>query len=259
MASLKTAVAWWCFAGERMAPEELVRTAAEIGYTGIELAGEEYWPLIRQAGLTIVSTGAHTSLVDGLNRRENHPRIEREIHAKLALAQRWDIPVLICFSGNRDGLDDEAGAQHTAEGLRRVAGAAEDAGVTLALELLNSRVDHAGYQCDRTAWGVKVCQWVDSPRVKLLYDIYHMQIMEGDIIRTIQRDHAQFGHYHLAGNPGRHEPDASQELQYPAILGAIQATGYTGYVGMEFVPRGEPLAALRAAFELAQGERDSSG
>ena len=246
-------VAWWCFAPERMTPEALVRAAADIGYAGIELADEEHWPRIVDAGLVIATARAHRSLEDGLNRRENHDRIEREIQANLALAERWRIPVLICFSGNRGGLDDEAGAERTGEGLRRVAGAAEDAGVTLALELLNSKVDHPDYQCDRTDWGVKVCEWVASPRVKLLYDVYHMQIMEGDVVRTIQRHHAHVGHYHVAGNPGRHEPDDTQELNYPAIFRAIRATGYAGYVGIEFIPRGDPVAALKAAHALAAG------
>ena len=255
MTNLKPTIAWWCFEG-LLSPETLVRTAAELGYAGIELAGPEHWPRIAEAGLTIAAERGHVPLEDGLNRRENHDRIEREVEANLALAQRWSIPVLICFSGNRGGLADEAGIEHTAEGLRRVASAAEDAGVTLALELLNSKVDHPDYQCDRTAWGVEVCRRVDSPRVKLLYDVYHMQIMEGDVVRTIQTNHAHFGHYHVAGNPGRHEPDERQELNYPAILRAIQATGYDGYVAMEFIPEGDPVAALRAAVALlpaAQG------
>nr|MBA2678580.1 TIM barrel protein [Ktedonobacteraceae bacterium] len=168
-------------------------------------------------------------------------------HVNLELAARWGIPNLICFSGNRAGLDDERGAEITAEGLRRVAKAAEDANVTLVLELLNSKVDHPDYQCDRTPWGVKVCQMVDSPRVKLLYDIYHMQIMEGDLMRTIREHHQWFGHYHLAGNPGRHEPDGTQEINYPPIFQAIASTGYTGYIGHEYVPTGDPIEALKAS------------
>jgi hydroxypyruvate isomerase len=250
MSRLKSSFTWWSFAREGTTPEALVRAAAEIGYEGVELAGQEHWPLIAGAGLTIATERGHGTLTDGLNRRENHDRIEREIDANLALAQRWGIPVLICFSGNRGGLDDEAGAEATAEGLRRVARAAEDAGVTLALELLNSKVNHPDYQCDRTEWGVKVCRWVDSPRVKLLYDVYHMQVMEGDVIRTIRQHHADFAHYHIAGNPGRNEPDESQELYYPAIFAAIRETGYDGWVGMEFTPRGDPIAALRSAFAL---------
>ncbi len=147
-------------------------------------------------------------------------------------------------------LDDASGAETTATGLRRVAKAAEDAGVTLVLELLNSKVDHHDYQCDHTAWGVQVIDWVDSPSVKLLYDIYHMQIMEGDIISTIRTHHRAFGHYHTAGNPGRHDLDDTQELNYPPIMRAILETGYTGYVGQEFIPRGDGAAALKAAWDL---------
>jgi hydroxypyruvate isomerase len=250
---MKQAVAWWCLTPRALTPEQLVRAAAEIGYAGIELAEPEYWPLIREHGLTIVSTRGHESLTDGLNRRENHDRIEREVLANLKVAAQWGIPVLICFSGNRNGLADDLGAEITAAGLRRVAWAAEDAGVTLALELLNSKVNHPDYQCDHTAWGLRVCELVGSPRVKLLYDIYHMQVMEGDVMRTIRDHHAAFGHYHTAGNPGRNELDETQELNYRAIVRAIRETGYDGYIGQEFIPRGEPVAALRAAFDVCQG------
>jgi hydroxypyruvate isomerase len=250
---MKQAVAWWCLTPRALTPEQLVRAAAEIGYAGIELAEPEYWPLIRAHGLTIVSTRGHESLTDGLNRRENHDRIEREVLANLKVAAQWGIPVLICFSGNRNGLADDLGAEITAAGLRRVAWAAEDAGVTLALELLNSKVNHPDYQCDHTAWGLRVCELVGSPRVKLLYDIYHMQVMEGDVMRTIRDHHAAFGHYHTAGNPGRNELDETQELNYRAIVRAIRETGYDGYIGQEFIPRGEPVAALRAAFDVCQG------
>jgi hydroxypyruvate isomerase len=250
---MKQAVAWWCLTPRALTPEQLVRAAAEIGYAGIELAEPEYWPLIRAHGLTIVSTRGHESLTDGLNRRENHDRIEREVLANLKVAAQWGIPVLICFSGNRNGLADDLGAEITAAGLRRVARAAEDADVTLALELLNSKVNHPDYQCDHTAWGLRVCELVGSPRVKLLYDIYHMQVMEGDVMRTIRDHHAAFGHYHTAGNPGRNELDETQELNYRAIVRAIRETGYDGYIGQEFIPRGEPVAALRAAFEVCQG------
>ncbi|HZO88242.1 MAG TPA: TIM barrel protein [Chthonomonadaceae bacterium] len=249
MGKIKQSLAWWCFAN-KVTPDDLIAAAARIGYAGVEMCPQELWPKVRDAGLRIVSTGGHRSLTDGLNRRENHDRIEREIQANLELAQRWDIPVLIVFSGNRNGLDDLKGIEITAEGLRRVARAAEEAGVTLALELLNSRVDHPDYQCDRTAWGVAVCQAVNSPRVKLLYDIYHMQIMEGDVIRTIRDNIAYIGHFHTAGNPGRNELGEAQELYYPAIMRAIAATDYEGYVGQEFMPTGDPLAALEHAYKV---------
>ncbi len=238
---------WWSFADRGVSADDLIRAVASIGYDGIELADEALWPAIADAGLTIVSHRGHGTIESGLNRTENHARIEAEILSNLELAQRWHIPLLICFSGSRDGLAGEVGIENTALGLSRVAGAAEDAGVTLVLELLNSKVDHPDYQCDRTAWGLEVIERVGSPRVRLLYDIYHMQVMEGDLIRTIQSHHGAFAHYHVAGNPGRHEPDHSQELSYPAIYDAIAATGFEGYVGMEYIPRGGPVESLRAA------------
>ena len=252
MTAIEQSVSAWCF--ERtMSPQNLARTLAEIGYAGVDLVDQEHWPLFKEHGLAIVAVNGHRSIEEGLNRRENHDRIEREISANLDLAARWGIPNLIVFSGNRAGLDDATGAEITAEGLRRVAGAADDAGVTLVLELLNSKVDHPDYQADHTAWGVRVCELVGSPRVKLLYDIYHMQIMEGDIIRAIRDNAAYIGHYHTAGNPGRHEIGAAQELYYPAIMRAIRDTGYDGYVGQEFIPAGDPVAALREAFNLCKG------
>jgi hydroxypyruvate isomerase len=249
MAKIKQSLAWWCF-GRALAPETLIAEAKRIGYAGVEMCPQEHWQKVRDGGLRIVTEGGHASLTDGLNKPENHDRIEREINAKLELAQKWDIPALIVFSGNRNGLADEKGIETTARGLQRVAKAAEDAGVTLVLELLNSKVNHPDYQCDRTAWGVAVCQAVNSPRVKLLYDIYHMQIMEGDVIRTIRDNIAYIGHFHTAGNPGRNDLDEEQELYYPAICRAIAATGYDGYVGQEFSPKGEPVAALEQAFKV---------
>jgi hydroxypyruvate isomerase len=246
---IKQSIAWWCLVPRLMQPEQLLRAAAEIGYAGIDLAPQDQWQLIKDHGLALSAVGGHGSIVSGLNRRENHDRIERELLANIRLAEQWGAANLICFSGSREGLSDEQGAEVSAEGLRRVARAAEDAGVNLAIELLNSKVDHPDYQCDRTDWGVRVVELVGSPRVKLLYDIYHMQIMEGDLIRTIRQHHRHFCHYHTAGNPGRHEIDDSQEINYPPVIRAIAETGYDGYLAQEFVPAGDPLAALRDAFE----------
>ncbi len=249
MVGPKASLTWWSFANRGVGDDELIQAAAGLGYDGIELADEALWPAITDAGLAIASHRGHDTLESGLNQLKNHDRIEREILANIELAQRWGRPVLICFSGNSEGLSAEAGIEHTALGLSRVAKAAEDAGATLALELLNSKVNHPDYQCDRTAWGLAVIERVNSPAVRLLYDVYHMQVMEGDVIRTIDAHHDAFAHYHVAGNPGRHEPDATQELWYPAIYEAIIATGYQGYVGMEYVPKGEPVASLRASLE----------
>lgn len=249
MAGAKASFTWWSFANRDVDDAELIGAAAELGYDGVELANEDLWSAITDAGLAIASHRGHDTLESGLNQLKNHDRIEREILESIELAQRWGRPVLICFSGNSEGLSAEAGIEHTALGLSRVAKAAEEAGVTLALELLNSKVDHPDYQCDRTAWGLAVIERVNSPAVRLLYDVYHMQVMEGDIIRTIDAHHDAFAHYHVAGNPGRHEPDERQELWYPAIYRAIAAAGFEGYVGMEYVPRAEPIASLRASLE----------
>jgi len=236
MAKIKQSLAWWCF-GRFATPEELIAKSKAIGYHGVEMVPKELFQQVVDGGLKIVTMGGHASLSDGLNKRENHDRIEREINENLEMAVKWGIPALIVFSGNRNGLPDAAGIEITTEGLKRVAKSAEDAGVTLVLELLNSKVDHHDYQCDRTSWGVDVVQAVNSPRVKLLYDIYHMQIMEGDVIRTIRDNIQHIGHFHTAGNPGRNELDETQELYYPPILKTIAATDYAGYVGQEFVPR----------------------
>ncbi len=247
MSKITQSVVWWCFV-PLLAPEDFIRAAAEIGYGAIDQAPREYWPMVREHGLVVSSTKGHESLTVGLNRTDNHAGIEREIHANLALAREWGIPNLICFSGNRDGLGDAAGAEITAAGLTCVARAAEDAGVTLVLELLNSKVDHPDYQCDHTAWGLKVVRAVGSPRVKLLYDIYHMQIMEGDLIRNLRAAAPDIGLYHTAGNPGRNDIDDTQEIHYPGVLSAIAATGYDGYIAHEYLPKGEPVAAMRRTF-----------
>ncbi|MEK7396003.1 MAG: TIM barrel protein, partial [Candidatus Poribacteria bacterium] len=189
-------------------------------------------------------------LGDGLNKRSNHDRIEQEILKNLDVAKENGIVALICFSGNRNGLSDEEGLDITTEGLMRVAKAAEKAGIYLVLELLNSKRDHKDYQCDHTVWGAEVIKRVNSPKVKLLYDIYHMQIMEGDIIQTIKDNIQHIGHFHTAGNPGRRDLDEDQELYYPPIMRTIANTDYDLYVGQEFVPKGEPIEALRTAFKI---------
>jgi hydroxypyruvate isomerase len=250
---LRQSFCWWTFAGRGIPDTELLQKAKAIGYEAVELIGEEHFDRARDLGFVIASHNSHQSIDQGWNDFSQHPRLEAELHAGLALAQKHHIPNLIVFSGSRRaGLSDDAGLENTARGLARMARAAEDANVTLILELLNSKRDHPGYQCDRTAWGVEVCRRAASPRVKLLYDIYHMQVMEGDLIRTIEASHAAFGHYHTAGNPGRQDLDAFQEIAYPPIFRAIAATGYTGFVGHEFVPKGNPIAALQAAYDLCR-------
>ena len=253
MNALRQSFSMWCFANRGVEPADLIRGTAKMGFAGVELVDEEHWAAITDAGMKIVSIGGHGTIENGLNRRDQAARIEEELHVKIEKAVKWKIPVLICFSGSRGPEGDEAGLAVCAETLKRIAPVAEQAGVALAVELLNSKVDHKGYQCDHTAWGVKLVEQVASPAVKLLYDIYHMQIMEGDLIRTIQEQHRHFAHYHTAGNPGRGPMDDTQEIHYPPIYRAIAATGYQGYVGHEFIPRGNPLDALRAAFDECRG------
>jgi hydroxypyruvate isomerase len=253
MSRLRQSFSWWCFANRGVEPDALLAGAAQIGYAGVDLIPEALWPNARRHGLAITAVGGHDSISEGLNRAENADRIEQELRTNIAKAREWKIPVLICFSGDRHGESDEAGIKQCADTLGRVTSLASDAGMVLAMELLNSKVDHRGYQCDHTAWGVELCRRVNSPAVKLLYDIYHMQIMEGDLIRTIQANHEFLGHYHTAGNPGRGQPDDSQEIYYPAIYRAIAKTGYGGFLSHEFIPDGEPLAALKKAFDDCAG------
>ena len=249
----RQSVCWWCFVPGSLQPAEFVKLVAEIGFPAVELVPQQYWPLCKAYGLQLASHGGHTSIEVGLNRRDQHERIVKELRANLRLAEQWGIANLICSSGNRAGMDDYSGIDTVAEGLAKVAKDAENAGVNLVLELLNSRVDHPDYHCDNTAWGLEVCRKVASPRVKLLYDIYHMQIMEGDLIRTIKAAAPYIGHYHTAGNPGRNDLDADQEINYAPVLRTIAETGYTGFVGNEFIPKGDPGVGLREAMRLGRG------
>ena len=250
---LRQSYCGWTFAGHGVAEGELLQQARAIGYEGVELISETLFDQARDLGLEIVSHQGQPDIHLGWNDPALHSALEAEMYERLALAQKYGILNLIVFSGNRrEGLPDEAGLENTALGLSRVASAAAQAGVTLLLELLNSKRDHAGYQCDRTAWGAEVCRRVGSAHVKLLYDVYHLQIMEGDLIRTIEQNHGEIGHYHTAGNPGRGDLDQAQEINYPPVFKAIACTGYSGFVGHEFAPKGDPVAALQSAYDLCR-------
>jgi hydroxypyruvate isomerase len=239
-----------------MALEELVTAAVEIGYAAIELWNrppefEEIVELAHRHGLAVASMTGHNSLPDGLNKRSNHDRIEAELRESIDIAARCGIPGLICFSGNVQPHQSEAEAiLACADGLARIAPYAEEKGINLNVELLNSKIDHPGYQCDHTAWGAAICERVNSPRVKLLYDIYHMQIMEGDVIRNLRAHAKWIGHYHTAGVPGRNDLDDTQEINYRAVCKAIAGTGYDLYVGHEYRPKGDLNASLREAFAI---------
>jgi hydroxypyruvate isomerase len=190
------------------------------------------------------------SITDGLNRKENHGWIEDELRKNIEFAAAEGLPNVICMSGNRKGMSDDEGLKNCVIGLKKVTGFAEEKKVTICLELLNSRVNHKDYMGDRMKWGVDLVKQVGSPRFRLLYDIYHMQIMEGDVIRTIRENKEHIAHYHTGGVPGRHEIDDTQELNYLAIMRAIVDTGYKGYVGQEFIPAREPVASLAQAFRI---------
>ena len=236
--------------------EVLFPTLAGIGLAAIELwhrdaSLERVVELAHKSNLVVASMCGHQSLPDGLNKRSNHNRIQDEICASIDVAARYGIPGLIVFSGNRQPHMSELEAiEACMDGLRKVVPYAEEKGINLNMELLNSKVDHPGYQCDHTAWGVAVCERVNSPRCKLLFDIYHMQIMEGDLIRNIRENIQWIGHFHTAGNPGRRDMDDTQELNYAGICRAIAETGYELYVGHEFTPKGDPIAALKQAFAI---------
>jgi hydroxypyruvate isomerase len=205
---------------------------------------------VRKAGLTLTSVPGPTSIADGLNRKENHDAIEAKFKPMVDAAVAAKANSIIMLSGNRRGMKDEEGAANSIAGLNRIKKYAEDKGILVILELLNSKVNHKDYMCDHTAWGVEVVKAVGSPNVKLLYDIYHMQIMEGDIIRTIRDNIQWIGHFHTGGNPGRNEIDETQEINYPAVARAIADLNYQGYFAHEFTPKRDPLASLKQAVQI---------
>ncbi|MCY4537362.1 MAG: TIM barrel protein [Chloroflexi bacterium] len=248
--AIPQSVSWWCFERDDIDPVDLLRTCKAIGYMAMELAPVEQFALVRDHGLEIAAHQLHVPLTQGISHPKYWDDIQRQAEENFKLAGRWNIPNLIVFSGDREGLPDQEGAENAIKHLELLARDAESAGVTLILELLNSKLDHPDYQCDRSDWAVQVVSAVNSPRARILYDIYHMQIMEGDVIQTIRDNHQWFAHYHTAGAPGRNEIDDSQELNYRAICRAIAETGYTGYIGQEFVPKGDWKASLRDAFAV---------
>jgi hydroxypyruvate isomerase len=246
---VKQSVSRWCF--NKIPMPDFCRAVADMGLTAIDLLTEPDWETVRQYGLICsMGSGAGGSIPDGLNVKANHDAIVRGLEKMIPRAAAMKVPNLITFFGNRRGMGDEEATDNCIEGLNRVKKVAEDHGVTVCVELLNSKVDHKDYQGDHSAFGARIVRAVGSPRVKLLYDIYHMQIMEGDIIRTIRELKDVIGHFHTGGVPGRHELDDSQELQWRTVCAAIADTGYQGYVAHEFVPTRDPLTSLREAVML---------
>jgi hydroxypyruvate isomerase len=242
-------VSRWCY--QQIPLDDLCASAAQMGLKAVDLLNLEEFQVPARYGL-ICSMGyaGGGEIASAMNRVENHAKIEQAFRKNIPLAAKAGVPNVITFSGNRAGMSDEEGAKNTIAGLNRVKKIAEDHGVTICMELLNSEVDHKDYMCDHTAWGVRVVEAVNSPRVKLLYDIYHMQIMEGDLIRTIQQNIQWLGHFHTGGVPGRHELDNTQEVQWDGVMRGIAATGFQGYVAHEFVPTRDPLTSLRQAVDL---------
>ncbi len=234
--NINHSVCKWCFDGISL--EDLSIAAKKIGITAIDLVGPSGWETLKKHGLdSSMCNGAEISLVKGWNDPQYHTTLIESYTKHIDLVADAGYKNLICFSGNRNGMDDMVGLKNCVAGLKQIMPHAEKRGVIIHMELLNSKVDHKDYMCDKSAWGVELCKQLGSPNFKLLYDIYHMQVDEGDVIHTIQQHHQYFGHYHTAGVPGRNEIDETQELNYPAIMRAIVATGFKGYVAQEFIPR----------------------
>jgi hydroxypyruvate isomerase len=246
----------WCYAKTPF--EELCRAGKEMGLTSIDLVDPAEFETMKKYGLTSAMISYPSiagpngekvgSIPFGFNNPAFHDLLVQAYEPRLKESADFGAKHVICFSGNRNGMDEEIGLKNCAEGLKKVLPIAEKHGITLVMELLNSKVNHKDYMCDRSAWGIELCKRIGSPNFKLLYDIYHMQIMEGDVIATIKSSNEFFAHYHTGGVPGRHEIDDTQELHYPAIMRAIVETGYKGHVAQEFIPaRPDALGSLRQA------------
>lgn len=248
--NINHSVCRWCFSS--MSVDELCSAAREMGLKGIDLVGPKDWPVLQKHGLqSTMCNGAEINLVQGWNNKQYHATLIKNYTEMIPLVAKAGYKNLICFSGNRVGMDDESGLKNSAEGLKQMMSLAEKNKVTIVMELLNSKINHKDYQCDKTSWGVELAKRIGSENFKLLYDIYHMQIDEGDVIRTIADNHQYIAHYHTAGVPGRHEIDESQELYYPAIMKAILATGFKGYVAQEFIPlNNDKMGSLKAAVQI---------
>jgi hydroxypyruvate isomerase len=246
---IKQSVCQWCYG--KIPIRDFFKGVADSGLTAVDLLNEEQWTVAKEFGLTCsmgyVGAG---SIPIGLNDPKNHDMMVNAFTTNIPKAKAAGVPNVICFFGNRNGMADAEGIKNSIACLNRVKGLAEDNGVTICVELLNSKVNHKDYMGDKTPYGAEIIRAVNSPRVKLLYDIYHMQIMEGDVIATIRAYKDAIGHYHTGGVPGRHELDADQELNWPAITRAIIDTGYSGHFAHEFIPVREPLTSLREAIAL---------
>lgn len=249
--NINHSVCQWCY--NFISLEELCKAVKEIGFGAIDLIAPKDWPMLQKYNLysSMCYHGGSVSLTNGFNDKQYHAQLIKDYEEVIPLMVKAGYKDVICFSGSRKGMDDETGFKNCVDGLQKILPLAEKNGITIHMELLNSKIDHKDYMCDKTPWGVELCKRTGSANFKLLYDIYHMQIDEGDVIRTIKDYHQYIGHYHTAGVPGRHEIDESQELYYPAIMKAIMDTGFKGYTAQEFIPTGktneEKVAALKNA------------
>ena len=248
--NIQQSVCRWCF--QDMPLEQLCAAAKAMGIKGIDLVGPADWPTLKKHGLdSPMCNGAEINLTDGFSDPRFHAQLQKQYADMIPRVAQAGYTNLICFSGSRRGMTDEVGLANCVSGLQPLLALAEKHKVVLVMELLNSKINHPDYQCDRTSWGVALAKKLGSEHFKLLYDIYHMQIDEGDVIRTLTDNHAYIAHYHTAGVPGRHELDDSQELNYPAVMRAIKATGFQGFVAQEFIPKNtDKLASLRQAVRL---------
>jgi hydroxypyruvate isomerase len=237
-------VCQWCY--PKVDLEDLCKAGKAMGLTSVELLTVDKFPILKKYDLVCAMvSGVPGGIADGLNRIENHDKIVEFYKNTAPIVANAGFKNIICFSGNRRGMDDEKGLENCAVGLKRIVPILEEHKVVAVMELLNSKVNHPDYMCDHSPWGAELCKRVGSDRFKLLYDIYHMQIMEGDVIATIKKYHQYFAHYHTGGVPGRHEIDETQELYYPAVMKAIVETGFKGHVAQEFIPVRDPLTSLK--------------
>jgi len=240
----------WCY--DSIPTAILAKNFKQLGMVGMDLVGPSEWKILKENNLiSTMCNGAEISLTEGFNTLQYHDKLVKNYIEHIHYVADAGYTNLICFSGNRKGMDDETGLKNCVTGLKKIMALAEKRGVIIQMELLNSRVDHKDYMCDRSSWGVELCKRVGSPNFKLLFDIYHMQIDEGDIIHSIRANHQYYGHYHTGGVPGRNEIDERQELYYPAIMRAIVNTGFKGYVAQEFIPADkDPMVSLAAAIKI---------
>ena len=248
--NINHSVCRWCYRGIPM--EDFFKNLNELGIKAMDLTGPEDWPLMKKYDIhSSMCWGAGLGIEKGWNDPKLHEELIKDYTQMIPRVAAEGYTNLICFSGNRNGMDATVGLKNCAEGLKKIMPVAEKNGVVIQMELLNSKVDHKDYMCDTSAWGIALCNEIGSENFKLLYDIYHMQIMEGDIIRTIKESHTYFGHYHTGGNPGRNEINETQELFYPAIMKAILETGYKGYVAQEYLPTWEDkIASLKEGITI---------